>query len=77
LLMDGIELDESKLTGLQRHNVSCIAILKEDSRSEEELIIERRNTTEHINALFSNIEQTASMAALHRLILEYRLESLS
>ena len=77
LLMDGLELNESMLAGLHRHNVTCVSILKEDPRSEGELAVERNRTTEHVNELFSKAEQTANMALLHRLILEYRLESLS
>lgn len=75
LLMDGLELNESMLSGLHRHNITCVSVLKEDPRSEEELVIERNHTTEHVNELFSKVEQTANMTLLHRLILEYRLKS--
>lgn len=76
LLMTGAELSQSALAGLQRHNVCCVSILEEDGRSEEELAIERNQISERLNALFRNMDQTASMESLHRLILEYRLESL-
>lgn len=77
LLMDGIDLNESMLAGLHRHNVTCVSILEDDLRSEEELAIERTRMTDHIDALFDKTEQTANLASLHRLILEYRLKSLS
>jgi len=76
LLMDGVELNDSILAGLQRHNISCVSILEEDTRSEEELAIERSKTTERINTLFRNIDQTSDLTVLQHLILEYRLESL-
>lgn len=76
LLMAGVELGEPVLAGLQRHNISCVSILEEDARSEEELAIERGKTIERIDALFRGMDQTASMESLHRLILEYRLEPL-
>lgn len=76
LLMDGIELNDSMLASLHRHDISCVPILEQDARSEAELAIERSQTTERINALFRNIDQTANLASLHRLILEYRLEPL-
>ncbi len=76
LLMDGAELDESALAGLQRHHISCVSISEEDSRSEEELAIARSQTTGRINALFGNADQSAELASLHHLVLEYRLEPL-
>ena len=76
LLMDGVELNDSMLASLQRHDIPCVSILEEDARSEEELAIERSQTTERINALFHNIDKTAGLASLHHLILEYRLEPL-
>ncbi|TAN76339.1 MAG: hypothetical protein EPN14_07955 [Gallionella sp.] len=76
LLMAGAELSTPVLAGLQRHNISCVSVLEEDHRSEEELAIERGQTTERIDALFRGMDQTASMESLHRLILEYRLEPL-
>ena len=76
LLMAGAELSKSVLSGLQRHNICCVSVLEEDTRSEEELAIERNQTTERIDALFRNMDQTASLESLHRLVLEYRLEPL-
>lgn len=76
LLMDGVELNDSMLASLQRHDISCVSILEQDSRNEDELVIERSQTTERINALFGNTDQTTNLASLHHLILEYRLEPL-
>lgn len=76
LLADGAELSEKSLTSLRRRNISCISILEEDARSEEELAIERDKTTERINAIFRKADKTANMELLHKLILEYRLEPL-
>ena len=76
LLANGAELSEKSLTSLRRRNVSCISILEEDPRSEEELAIERDKTTERINDIFRKADKTASMELLHKLILEYRLEPL-
>ena len=76
LLANGIELSEKSLASLRRRNVSCISILEEDPRSEEELAIERGKTTERINGIFRKADKTANMELLHRLILEYRLEPL-
>lgn len=76
LLADGAELSEKALASLRRRNVSCISILEEDPRSEEELAVERSKTTEHINAVFHNAPQGANMETLRQIILEYRLEPL-
>ena len=76
LLPDGAELSERSLSSLRRRNVTCISILEEDPRSEEELAIEREKTTERINVMFHKTEQDANMELLHQLVLEYRLESL-
>ena len=76
LLTDGAELSEKSLASLRRRNISCIPILEEDPRSEEELSIERDKTTARINAIFHNAAQGANMETLHQLILEYRLEPL-
>jgi len=76
LMAEGAELSEKSLTSLRRRNVSCISILEEDHRSEEELTTERDKITEHINALFRKTDDTANMKLLHQLILEYRLEPL-
>lgn len=76
LMPDGAELSERSLSSLRRRNVSCISILEEDPRSEEELAIERSKMTEHINALFHKTDKTANMELLQQFILEYRLEPL-
>lgn len=76
LLMDGAELNDSVLASLQRHDIHCVSILEEDPRSEEALAIERSQTTERINTLFRNIDQTTHLSSLRHLILEYRLEPL-
>ena len=76
LLVNGAELSEKSLASLRRRNISCISILEEDPRSEEELAIERSKTTEHINAMFHDAAPGANLETLHRLILEYRLEAL-
>lgn len=76
LMPDGAELSEKSLASLRRRGVSCISILEEDPRSEEELVIERDKTTARINALFSKTDNTANMELLHQLILEYRIEPL-
>jgi len=76
LLADGAELSEKSLTSLRRRNVSCISILEEDPRSEEELAIEREKTTACINDIFRKADKTANMELLHKLILEYRIEPL-
>lgn len=76
LLADGAELSERSLASLRRRSVSCISILEEDPRSEEELAIERDKTTERINDIFRKADKTANMELLHKLILEYRLEPL-
>ena len=76
LLADGAELSEKSLASLRRRNVSCISILEEDPRSEEELAIKRDKTTGRINDMFHEADKTANMELLHKLILEYRLEPL-
>ena len=76
LLPDGAELSERSLSSLRRRNITCISILEEDPRSEEELAIEREKTTEHINAMFHKTEQDTNMELLHQLVLEYRIEPL-
>ena len=76
LLTDGAELSEKSLASLRRRNISCVSILEEDPRSEEELAIERSKITERINALFQKVDKGANLETLHQLILEYRLEAL-
>jgi len=76
LLTEGTELSDQLLASLWQRSISCISILEEDARSDEVLAVEREKMTEHINAMFSKTEKTASLELLRQLILEYRIEPL-
>lgn len=70
-------LSESLITALIRRNVGHVSVFQEDERSDEELQAERNKVTERLTQLFHGVPQDGVMGTLHRLILEYRLESLS
>lgn len=74
LLAAGAELSERSLSSLARRNICSVIIEEEDSRSEEELSIERSKITAHIDELFHHAPHSKNMERLHQLILEYRLE---
>ncbi len=76
LLAAGTILSEKLLSGLLKRNICCISVEENDSRSEQELSLERNKITEHINALFEQSPTGKNMQLLHQLILEYRLEPL-
>lgn len=77
LLQTGCELSDSALSGLRKRGILHISVLDEESRSEEELLLERVNMRDRLNVLFRNAGQDAYLASLYNLILEYRLERLA
>ena len=77
LLQSGCELSESSLCSLRRRGILHVAILDEESRSEEELEALRDVARQRIGVLFRNAGQDAHLALLHNLVLEYRLERLA
>lgn len=77
LLQSGCELSESALASLRKRGILHIAVLDEESRSEEELEVERNVARERLNVLFRNVGQDVHLASLHNLLLEYRLGRLA
>ncbi len=77
LLQSGCELSDSSLSSLRRRGILHVAILDEESRSEEELEALRNVARNRLGVLFRNAGADAHLASLHNLILEYRLERLA
>lgn len=77
LMQAGCELTESALASLRKRRIGHLVVQMEDARSEEELAAERAGVLDRLSLLFRNAGQDEQLASLHRLVLEYRLESLS
>jgi len=76
LLQAGCELSASSLSGLRMRGVGHVAVQQVDSRSEDELAVERAQVLDRLNLLFRNAGQDDHLASLYQLVLEYRLEAL-
>lgn len=76
LLAVGTELTTVLLASLQRRGVAQLQVVEEETLGEAELALLREAVTERLAFLFRHGKDDALMSALHKAVLEYRLEGL-
>lgn len=76
LLAEGTELTAALLASLLRRDVARLQVVEEKPLDEAERNLRRAAVTERLAFLFRHGNDDALMSALHKTVLEYRLESL-